>query len=116
MSIQKLSSTITTAPKPKKSKLAEKDKLYSVLVSFAKVQESIAKQKEKSLAWAKANSPEKIIISWGWEDIQAIRPTWCKKRCLEAMLGISRGLKNSMTEQGWECLGIAVDFWEGEKR
>lgn len=111
MSTKKLSSTITPARKE-----TERDKLYSVLVSFKKVQDNIAKQKEKSLAWAKANNPEKIIISWGWEDIQSIRPTWDKKRCLEAMLGISKGLKDSMTEQGWECLGIAVDLWEGEKR
>jgi len=109
--------TITAITKPQAQDRVptERDKLYSVLVSFKKVQDNIAKQKEKSLEWAKANNPEKIIISWGWEDIQSIRPSWCKKRCLEAMRGISKGLKDSMTEQGWECLGIAVDLWEGEK-
>jgi len=109
--------TITAiTPTPTKRKETERDVLYKVLVSLKKLQDNIKKEKEKSLELAKANNPEKVIISWGWEDVQSIRTTWDKKKCLEAMRGISKGLKDSMTEQGWECLGIAVDLWEGEKR
>jgi hypothetical protein len=62
MNTQKLSSTITTAPKPKKRKLTERDKLYSVLVSFKKVQDNIAKQKEKSQKNQKKERKDSLMI------------------------------------------------------
>jgi len=51
----------------------------------------------------------KVIISWSWEDIKEIRPSWDKEKCLDRLRYISRGLSDSSIEHGWEFLDICLE-------
>lgn len=69
----------------------------------------------KTKEWLKHNNPDKVKIEWSWEDVKNIRPNWEKKRCVDAMHSVSRRMKDTMIEQGWEILEESVNLFEIEQ-
>jgi hypothetical protein len=45
-----------------------------------------------------------VVITWEWEDLQSLRPSWTEDKCVETLIKISKTLKERSVEEGWDIL------------
>ena len=55
-----------------------------------------------------------VVITWGWEDLQSLRPSWTEEKCVETLTKISKTLKDRSIEEGWDILRDLLSIVEGE--
>lgn len=55
------------------------------------------------------------VIVWSQADVATLRPTWTKKRRVEALERNRRHLEDRSVEAGWEVLETLLDMDDAEK-
>lgn len=48
-------------------------------------------------------------VSWTAHDVKSIRPDWSLEKCLEALEGIERSMKDTLTQEGWKILDDVLE-------